>query len=103
MRFKSANFIEIIANSDMIMKLAVFSINFLMFLSLTDAKEKDSLRLGVYTDLIGFLPAMELALKTIRNDETLPFTFNVTCSDSMVSDLGIRIANIATYSIYSYS
>lgn len=77
------------------MKITVFSIHFIMFLSLTDAKEKDSLRLGVYNDLTGFLPAMELALETIRNDETLPFTFNVTCSQSMVRDLGfLRIANV---------
>ena len=67
--------------------VTVVGINFIMFLSLIGAKEKESLRIGVYTDLTGFLPAMELALKTIRNDETLPFIFNATCSQSMVSDL----------------
>ena len=46
---------------------------------------RETLRLGVYTDLTGFLPAMDLALKTIEDDKTLPFIFNVTLNDSMVS------------------
>ena len=69
------------------MKITVVSINFIMFLSLINGKERETLRLGVYIDLAGFLPAMELALETIKNDETLPFTFNVTLSQSMVKSL----------------
>ena len=66
------------------MKIAVYIIIItLSFLTNTNARE--TLRLGVYTDLTGFLPAMELALKTIEDDKTLPFIFNVTLNDSMVS------------------
>ena len=35
----------------------------------------------------GFLPAMELALETIKDDKTLPFAFEITLNDSMVSEL----------------
>ena len=51
---------------------------------------KDTLHLGVLvsqdgeTDLSGFLPALDLALKTIDNDTSLRYRFNVTVNDSMV-------------------
>ncbi|XP_065899524.1 gamma-aminobutyric acid type B receptor subunit 2-like [Dysidea avara] len=50
---------------------------------------KDTLHLGVLvsqdgeTDLSGFLPALDLALKTIDNDTSLRYRFNVTVNDSM--------------------
>lgn len=54
---------------------------------------KELLHLGVMISqegpfgLRGFLPAMELALETIEDDETLPFAFEITLNDSMVSEL----------------
>ena len=57
---------------------------------------KDILRLGVLVsqskkgglNLSGYLPAMQLAFESITNDTTLPFDFNVTVNDSMVSSHG---------------
>ena len=52
---------------------------------------KETLRLGALIsqdaefDFSGFIPAMNLALDTIENDTTLPFSFSVTLNDSMVS------------------
>ena len=52
---------------------------------------KDILHLGVLVsqegelNLSGYIPAMDLALETIKNDTTLPFDFHVTLNDSMVS------------------
>ena len=51
--------------------------------TVTNARE--TLRIGVFNDLKGFVPAMEIALETIRNDTTLPFTFDVTYNFTMVS------------------
>ena len=65
------------------MKTVFIVVNFVLLLMDTNARE--TYRLGVYTDLRGFLPAMRLALRTIEDDETLPFTFNVTLDLSMVS------------------
>ena len=36
-------------------------------------------------NLSGYIPAMELALESIKNDTSLPFDFSVTLNDSMVS------------------
>lgn len=61
----------------------------LVTITITNAKE--TLRLGAMISqegpfgLTGFLPAMELALETIKEDETLPFEFEITLNDSMVS------------------
>ena len=61
----------------------------LVTITITNAKE--TLRLGAMISqegpfgLAGFLPAMELALETIKEDETLPFEFEITLNDSMVS------------------
>ena len=52
---------------------------------------KDTYRLGVlipiegYLDLSAYIPTMELALETVENDTTLPFSFTYTLNDSMVS------------------
>ena len=52
---------------------------------------KDILRLGVLVsqegdvNYSGYIPAMDLALETIKNDTTLPFDFHVTLNDSRVS------------------
>lgn len=62
-----------------------------LVISMINAKEL--LHLGVMISqegpfgLRGFLPAMELALETIEDDETLPFAFEITLNDSMVSEL----------------
>ena len=51
---------------------------------------KDTLHLGVLIsqegdlDLSGYIPAMELALESIKNDASLPFDLDVTLNDSMV-------------------
>lgn len=67
------------------MEVLTISVKFLIFLSInTNAKEV--LHLGVHTDLEGFLPAMELALETVNEDETFPFTFNATLDRSMVRE-----------------
>jgi len=59
-----------------------------LFLIVTLTNAKETLYLGVYfTNSLntGFIPAMDLALETIENDTTLPFSFNITRSDAMVS------------------
>ena len=66
-------------------------INIIFLLIFVNTNAKETLRLGISTDLIGFLPAVDLALKTIENDETLPFVFKVTLNHSMVSDLSAKI------------
>ena len=59
---------------------------------LVSINAKETLRLGAMVsqegpfDLAGFLPAMELALETIEDDETLFFDFEITLNDSMVSE-----------------
>ena len=53
---------------------------------------KDILHLGVLVsqegdlNLSGYIPAMELALESIKNDTSLPFDFDITLNDSMVRD-----------------
>ena len=60
-------------------------------LFLTEVNAKETLHLGVLIsqegdlDLSGFIPAMNLAVETIKNDTTLPFDFYVRLSDSKVS------------------
>ena len=62
-----------------------------LLMLLVKVKAKETLHLGVLIsqegefDFTGFIPAMNLALKTIENDTTLPFIFNITLSDSMVN------------------
>ena len=81
------------------MKTAV-CINIVVFLfSLTNTNARETLRIGVYIDLTGFLPAMELALKTIEDDITLPFTFNVTLNDSMVSSITRSRRSLCQYKL----
>ena len=52
---------------------------------------KDMLCVGVLVsqegdlNLSGYIPVMDLALESIKNDTTLPFYFNVTLNDSKVS------------------
>ena len=52
---------------------------------------KDILHIGVLVaqegelNLSGYIPAMDIALEAIKNDTTLPFEFDVTLNDSMVS------------------
>ena len=58
-------------------------------LSAAATDERESLRLGVLFsqevfDFSGSIPAIEMALETIEDDETLPFTFTYTHNDSMV-------------------
>ena len=60
-----------------------------LLLSLIGANGKETLLLGVLFsqegfDNTGFIPAMNLALETIRNDTTLPFSFEITRNDSKV-------------------
>lgn len=57
---------------------------------------REILHLGVFNDLKGLVPAMNIALETIENDTTLPFSFNVTYNFTMVS------CDIA-WLLYSYS
>jgi len=70
----------------------IFSFTFLSFL--IEANAKKTLRLGVLIsqegefDFRGFIPAMNLALQTIKDDATLPFNFEVTLNDSMVRLIG---------------
>ena len=45
---------------------------------------KETLHIGVFNDLRGLVHAMDIALETIENDTTLPFTFNVTYDFTMV-------------------
>ena len=76
------------------MKVLVISICFttIFHLFIQRTNGKDVLHLGAMVSqegpfgLTGFIPAMELALETIKNDETLPFTFEITLDDSMVSE-----------------
>ena len=68
-------------------KISGITITIILLLSMgkTVTNARETLRLGVFNDLRGFVPAMEIALETIRNDTTLPFTFDVTYNYTMVS------------------
>ena len=63
-----------------------------LFLIRVNATEKMILHLGVLIsqegelDLSGYIPSMNLALETIKNDTTLPFDFHITLNDSKVSE-----------------
>ena len=81
------------------MKTAVCITIVVFLFSLTNTNARETLRLGVYIDLTGFLPAMELALKTIKDDKTLPFTFNVTLNDSMVSSIARSRRSLCQYKL----
>lgn len=74
--------------------VSIISVSFtILSLLINKAKAKETLRLGAMISqegpfgLTGFIPAMELALETIENDETLPFSFEITLNDSMVSKI----------------
>ena len=62
-----------------------------VFLFTIEVNAKETLRLGALVsqdsefDFTGYIPAMNLALETIENDTTLPFSFSITLDDSMVS------------------
>ena len=62
-----------------------FSITFILLLLPTFGNAREILHLGVFNDLKGLVPAMNIALETIENDTTLPFSFNVTYNFTMVS------------------
>ena len=63
----------------------------LLFLIRVNSTEKMILHLGVLIsqegelNLSGYIPSMNLALETIKNDTTLPFDFHITLNDSKVS------------------
>ena len=71
------------------MTTIIATISIVLFL--TEVNAKETLHLGVLIsqegnlDLSGHIPAMNLALETIKNDTTLPFDFYVRLSDSKVS------------------
>ena len=71
--------------------IAKIIIAVVLFLDLIPVNAKTTLQLGVMIsqeggiDLSGYIPAMNLALETIKNDTTLPFNFNIRLNDSMVS------------------
>ena len=73
----------------MMMLITKISTVFLV-LDLIAVNAKTTLHLGVMIsqeggiDLSGYIPAMNLALETIKNDTTLPFNFYIRLSDSMV-------------------
>ena len=73
--------------------IAKIIIAVVLFLDLIPVNAKTTLQLGVMIsqeggiDLSGYIPAMNLALETIKNDTTLPFNFNIRLNDSMVSCL----------------
>lgn len=72
------------------MTLMVIVINIVILFLIRVSSAKDTLHLGVLIsqegdlDLSGYIPAMDLALESIKNDTSLPFEFNVTLNDSMV-------------------
>ena len=69
---------------------AIIIVVVLLLIQKVNATEKMILNIGVLIsqegelDLSGYIPSMDLALESIRNDKTLPFDFNVTLNDSMV-------------------
>ena len=71
------------------MSTIIVTISIVLFLIEVNAKE--TLHIGVLIsqegdiNLSGFIPAMNLALETIKNDTTLPFDFYIRLSDSKVS------------------
>jgi len=69
------------------MKITSTSLILFLILRGTIANPKGILRLGVFNDLRGLKPAMDVALETVNNDTTLPFVFEVTYSYTMVSQL----------------
>ena len=65
------------------MKRIIFAI--ILLLSMSKSNARETLRIGVFNDIRGFVPGMDIALETIKNDKTLPFTFEVTFNFTMVS------------------
>ena len=88
--FKNCKELEILQAG--LMRIIVFGVTFALFSLLLPIREantrtnaKEILHLGVFNDLRGLVPAMNIALETIENDTTLPFTFNYIYNDTMVS------------------
>ena len=82
-------------------KIVLRSMNSFVFLSTisiliggTSVASNKTLLLGVDFEIAGFIPAMDLALKTIKDNTTFPFNFKVVRTDSKVSRL--------TLEVYSY-
>lgn len=70
------------------MRIIVFGFTFALFsllLPIRETNAREILYLGVFNDLRGLVPAMNIALETIENDTTLPFTFNYIYNHTMVS------------------
>ena len=74
----------------------IITINFLTFIVLIGrANTKETLRLGMLfsqeesSDFSGLIPAIEIALETIEDDETLPFEFEYVYDNSMVSSYSL--------------
>ena len=71
------------------MSTIIVTISIVLFLIEVNAKE--TVRLGVLIsqegdeDLSGYIPAMELAVEIINDNESLPFYFIITRNDSKVS------------------
>jgi len=75
---------------------------FLLPLIVTNAKETFLLGVDFSLRSAGYIPAMDLALETINNDTTLPFSFDVIRSDSIVSGPARLFVLYCRHS-YSYS
>ena len=85
-RYRSIrNDLEFISLANDMNKTKVIAVTIILLLSISKTTEREILRLGVFNDLRGLVPAMEIALETIKNDKTLPFTFEVTLNFTMVS------------------
>jgi len=74
---------------------------FVLLLSLIGANGKETLHLGVLFsqegfDNTGFIPAINIALETIKNTTTLPFSFEITRNDSKVTVRSYIIMRIHT-------
>ena len=68
------------------MKIVIIGIAITLFLlPILGANARETLRVGVFNDLRGLTPAMDIALDTIANDTTLPFTFEISYNFTMVS------------------
>ena len=79
-----SEFVSLANNMERIRGIAI-TVILLLSMGKTVTNARETLRLGVFNDIRGFVPGMEIALETIRNDKTLPFTFEVTFNFTMVS------------------
>ena len=81
--------------------MRIVTVFVISLLSLSRTNAKETLHLGMLFsqrgvfDFSGLIPAIEIALETIDDEETLPFNFTYTHSDSMVSyDLIVHVVII---------